>query len=85
MAWFKVYNFGMMEIYTFLLESHNICLEPQTKDPRFAVIHKHENGKLIAVADGVKIVLGLIGIQSLRNYIFQIMAEIGLVMVTHVS
>ncbi|GIS26300.1 MAG: hypothetical protein CM15mP127_06730 [Gammaproteobacteria bacterium] len=32
----------------------NICLEPQTKDPRFAAIHKYENGKLITVADGVR-------------------------------
>ena len=32
----------------------NICLEPQTKDPRFAAIHKYENGKLITIADGVR-------------------------------
>jgi glucose/arabinose dehydrogenase len=32
----------------------NICLEPQQKDPRFAAIHKYENGKLITVADGVR-------------------------------
>ncbi len=32
----------------------NICLEPQTKDPRFAAIHKYENGELITVADGVR-------------------------------
>jgi glucose/arabinose dehydrogenase len=32
----------------------NICLEPQTKDPRFAAIHKYENGKLITVANGVR-------------------------------
>ena len=32
----------------------NICIEPQTKDPRFAAIHKYENGKLISVADGVR-------------------------------
>ncbi len=32
----------------------NICLEPQTKDPRFAAIHKYKNGELITVADGVR-------------------------------
>ena len=32
----------------------NICLEPQTKDPRFAAIHKYQNGKLITVANGVR-------------------------------
>ena len=32
----------------------NICLEPQTKDKRFAAIHKYEDGKLITVAGGVR-------------------------------
>ena len=32
----------------------NICLEPQTKDKRFAAIHKYENGKLVTVASGVR-------------------------------
>ncbi len=32
----------------------NICLEPQTQDPRFAAIHKYVDGKLITVADGVR-------------------------------
>ena len=32
----------------------NICLEPQTKDKRFAAIHKFENGQLVTVADGVR-------------------------------
>jgi len=32
----------------------NICLEPQTKDPRFAAIHKYVDGQLITVADGVR-------------------------------
>ena len=32
----------------------NICLEPQTKDNRFAAIHKYVDGKLISVADGVR-------------------------------
>ena len=32
----------------------NICLEPQTKDNRFAAIHKYEDGELITVADGVR-------------------------------
>ena len=32
----------------------NICIEPQTKDPRFAAIHRYENGELITVADGVR-------------------------------
>jgi glucose/arabinose dehydrogenase len=32
----------------------NICIEPQTKDPRFAAIHKFVDGELITVADGVR-------------------------------
>ena len=32
----------------------NICIEPQTKDSRFAAIHKYVDGKLITVADGVR-------------------------------
>ena len=32
----------------------NICIEPQTKDNRFAAIHKYVNGELITVADGVR-------------------------------
>ena len=32
----------------------NICLEPQTKDSRFAAIHKYENGELVTIADGVR-------------------------------
>jgi glucose/arabinose dehydrogenase len=32
----------------------NICLEPQTRDNRFAAIHKYVNGELITVADGVR-------------------------------
>ena len=32
----------------------NICLEPQTEDPRFAAIHKYVDGELITVADGVR-------------------------------
>ena len=32
----------------------NICLEPQTKDPRFAAIHKYVNGELKTVANGVR-------------------------------
>ncbi len=32
----------------------NICLEPQTKDPRFAAIHKYVDGELFKVADGVR-------------------------------
>ena len=32
----------------------NICIEPQTKDGRFAAIHKYKDGKLITVADGVR-------------------------------
>jgi glucose/arabinose dehydrogenase len=32
----------------------NICLEPQTKDKRFAAIHKYVDGKLITVASGVR-------------------------------
>ena len=32
----------------------NICLDPQTKDHRFAAIHKYKDGELITVADGVR-------------------------------
>ncbi len=32
----------------------NNCLEPQTKDNRFAAIHKYTNGELITVAEGVR-------------------------------
>ena len=32
----------------------NICIEPQTKDNRFAAIHKYIDGKLITVAEGVR-------------------------------
>ena len=32
----------------------NICIEPQTKDKRFAAIHKYIDGELIMVADGVR-------------------------------
>ena len=32
----------------------NICLEPQTKDNRFAAIHKYKDGELITIADGVR-------------------------------
>ena len=32
----------------------NICLEPQTKDKRFAAIHKYVDGKLVTVASGVR-------------------------------
>ena len=37
----------------------NICLEPQTKDKRFAAIHKYENGSLVTVADGVRNSVGI--------------------------
>ena len=37
----------------------NNCLEPQTKDKRFAAIHKYENGKLVMVADGVRNSVGI--------------------------
>ena len=32
----------------------NSCLEPQTKDKRFAAIHKYVDGKLVTVASGVR-------------------------------
>ena len=32
----------------------NICLEPQTKDKRFAAIHKYKDGQLVTVASGVR-------------------------------
>ena len=37
----------------------NICIEPQTKDKRFAAIHKYENNKLVMVADGVRNSVGI--------------------------
>ncbi len=37
----------------------NICIEPQTKDKRFAAIHKYENGELVMVADGVRNSVGI--------------------------
>ena len=36
----------------------NICIEPQTKDQRFAAIHRYENNKLV-VADGVRNSVGI--------------------------
>ena len=32
----------------------NICIEPQTRDTRFAAIHKYVDGELITIADGVR-------------------------------
>lgn len=32
----------------------NICIKPQTEDPRFAAIHKYVNDELVTVADGVR-------------------------------
>ena len=37
----------------------NVCIDPQTKDKRFAAIHKYENGKLVMVADGVRNSVGI--------------------------
>ena len=37
----------------------NICIEPQTKDQRFAAIHRYENNKLVMVADGVRNSVGI--------------------------
>ena len=37
----------------------NICIEPQTKDRRFAAIHRYENNKLVMVADGVRNSVGI--------------------------
>ena len=37
----------------------NICIEPQTKDKRFAAIHKYDNGELVMVADGVRNSVGI--------------------------
>ena len=37
----------------------NVCLEPQSKDKRFAAIHKYENDKLVMVADGVRNSVGM--------------------------
>ena len=71
-----------MVIYIFLLEFPAIfVIEPQTKDPRFAAIHKYENGELITVADGVRNSVGFDWHPITKNYIFLIMAEIGLVMI----
>ena len=37
----------------------NVCLEPQSKDKRFAAIHKYENDMLVMVADGVRNSVGM--------------------------
>lgn len=37
----------------------NVCIDLQTKDKRFAAIHKYENGKLVMVADGVRNSVGI--------------------------
>ena len=36
-----------MVTYIYQLVPCNICLEPQTKDTRFAAIHKYVGGELI--------------------------------------
>ena len=57
----------------------NICLEPQTKDPRFAAIHKYVDGELVKVADGVRNSVGFDWHPVTKKCIFLIMEEIGLV------
>ena len=59
----------------------NICLDPQTKDPRFAAIHKYVDGELITVADGVRNSVGFDWHPLTKKCIFQITEEIGLVMI----
>ena len=52
---FKYIDFGPDDnLYIPVGVPCNICIEPQTKDKRFAAIHKYENGELITVADGVR-------------------------------
>ena len=53
----------------------NICIEPQTKDQRFAAIHRYENNKLVMVADGVRNSVGIDWHPVTKNYIFLIMEE----------
>ncbi len=48
----------------------NVCIEPQTKDKRFAAIHKYENGKLVMVADGVRNSVGIDWHPSTKNLYF---------------
>ena len=57
---FRHLNFGPdNNLYIPIGVPCNICLEPQTKDKRFAAIHKYENGKLVMVADGVRNSVGI--------------------------
>jgi len=52
---FKYIDFGPDDnLYIPVGVPCNICLEPQTKDTRFAAIHKYVDGELITVADGVR-------------------------------
>ena len=52
---FKYIDFGPdVNLYIPVGVPCNICLEPQTKDNRFAAIHKYVDGELITVADGVR-------------------------------
>ncbi len=52
---FKYIDFGPDgDLYIPVGVPCNICLEPQTKDNRFAAIHKYKDGELITVADGVR-------------------------------
>ena len=52
---FKYIDFGPDDnLYIPVGVPCNICIEPQTNDPRFAAIHKYKDGELIMVADGVR-------------------------------
>jgi glucose/arabinose dehydrogenase len=52
---FKYLGFGPDDnLYIPIGVPCNICLEPQSKDKRFAAIHKYKDGKLVTVASGVR-------------------------------
>lgn len=52
---FKYLGFGPDDnLYVPVGVPCNICLEPQSKDKRFAAIHKYQDGKLVTVASGVR-------------------------------
>ena len=52
---FKYLGFGPDDnLYIPIGVPCNICLEPQSKDKRFAAIHKYQDGKLVTVASGVR-------------------------------
>ena len=48
----------------------NVCIEPQTKDKRFAAIHRYENGELVMVAEGVRNSVGIDWHPDTKNLYF---------------